>query len=441
MGGVNARTQTAFVLTLALAACGGDETGQSEASGAGVAGPSSAPASPEAPGRPVQPPQLARSEHDAVQNAIRALEEGDLPEANRSILEIPQSGGLDRVLLRARLRALEGDAVGAVRAVESARTDWPDQGRVYATAAEIHAAAGRIESATDEVRRGLEAAGPTPALSRARGVLSLSRQGGADLGLEHLLEARRADPELPFCDRALSQAHVLLGRKAMAADRPLEALGHAKAAQLALAEDVEARELAAEALEAGGDFDGALAAYEALLADGVDVRATLAVTAQRGSTAALLASDRALALERALRARELGLSAGELGFGTTLIEQETDAAIDTGIAHFAAEELDQARAAFELALRCTPDSLEAHNHLAVTLYRAEDPSGAARHWRAVVQVAEREDLELPEPVHLHLARALRDDGREGEARKVLEGYLAARPDGRWASDTTAALDD
>jgi tetratricopeptide (TPR) repeat protein len=376
-----------------------------------------------------------------VRNAILALEEGDWPEANRSILEIPDAAALDRALLRARLRAAEGDAVGAVRALEAARVDWPDQGRVYATAAEIHAAAGRLESATDEVRRGLEAAGPCPELTRARGVLSLARQGGAALGLEHLLAARAADPELPFTDRALVQAHVLLGRRSMAEERPLEALGHAKAARVVAPDDREALELAAEALEVSGDFGGAIEVYEQLLAAGADVGATLALTSQRGSTAALLGGDRGAALERALRARELGLSAEELGFSATLIEQETEAALERGVERYAAGELDAARAAFERALRCTPDSLEALNHLAVTRLRAGDPAGAARHWQRVVDTAEREDIELPEPVHVHLARALRAADRAADARSVLERYLTARPEGRWVAETSAALDE
>jgi len=431
MGRVNARTRIGLCAVLALlAACGGDEPARVEAGAARE--PAPAPA-------PVHPPQLARSEHDAVRHAILALEMGDLPEANRSILEIPAAAGLDRALLRARLRALEGDAVGAVRAIEKARDEWPDQGRVYAAAAEIHAAAGRLESATEEIRLGLEAAGPSPALLRARGVLSLARQGGAALGLEHLLAARAGDPELPFCDYPLAQAHVLLGRRALAEVRSLEARGHARAAAIARPGDLEALELSAETLEAGGDFGGAIGAYEELLAAGADVDQKLALACLRGSTAALLAGDRELALERALRARALGISTTELGFSATLIEQEAEAALDAGIERFAAGELEGARQAFERALRCAPDSLEAHNHLAVALLRSGDAAGAARHWRRVLEVAERGQLELPEPVHLHLAHALRADGRADEARDVLSAYLEARPEGRWAEDTRTAL--
>ncbi len=427
---MNSRAHIGIALVL-LAGCGGDEPARAPAPAA----------SPRPPVQPPQPPQLPRSEHDAVRNATLALEQGDLLEANRAVLEIPDGAAQERALLRARLRAREGDAVGAVRAIEEARARWPDQGRVYGAAAEIHAAAGRLESAQDEIRRGLEAAGPTPALTRARGVLSLVSPGGAELGLEHLLAALAADPGLPFCARPLGQAHVLLGRKAMAAERPLEALGHARAARIAFAGEREALELEAEAHEALGEFGAAIEVFEELLAAGAKVGSTLAITCQRGATAALVAGDRGAALERALRARALGLSDDELGFGATLIEQEAEAALDEGVRHFAAHDLAAARDAFERAVRCAPDSLEARNHLAVTLHGSGDAAGAVRHWRRVVEIAAREDLELPEPVHVRLAQALREDGRADEARDVLRRYLAAHPRGSWAAEVAAALEE
>ena len=41
---------------------------------------------------------------------------------------------------------------------------------------------------------------------------------------------------------------------------------------------------------------------------------------------------------------------------------------------------------------------------------------------------------------MRLAAALRADGREDEARAVLERYLTERPGGRWASEVRAALE-
>jgi tetratricopeptide (TPR) repeat protein len=212
---------------------------------------------------------------------------------------------------------------------------------------------------------------------------------------------------------------VLLGRRSLAEEHVLEALGHAHAALAARPGDPDAMELLAETQTQTADYDGAIDTYEALLAAGLDVADTLAVTCQRGSTAALLTGARRTALERALRARELGLSNEELGFGARLIEEEAERALDRGVEHFAAGRLDGARSSFELAVRCLPDSLEAHNHLAVALHASDRPAEAAEHWQRVVLLAREQELELPEPVHVRLAAALRAEGRADEARAVL----------------------
>jgi tetratricopeptide (TPR) repeat protein len=270
-------------------------------------------------------------------------------------------------------------------------------------------------------------------------VLALSRPGGAGTALEHLLAARAAAPGLAFCGGPLTQAHVLLGRGALAEERVLEALGHAQAALSARPGDPDALELFAEAQTSSGDYDGAIATYEVLLARGHDVGALLAVTCQRGSTAALLGGQRRVALERALRARDLGLSDEELGFSLTLIADEAERALDRGVELLEKGSADAARVAFELAVRCLPRSAEAHNHLAVARLALGDAEGAAQHWRAVLAIAAEEGLELPEPVHILLARALRAASRPDEAQAELEGYLAGAPDGRWAAQTRAEL--
>jgi tetratricopeptide (TPR) repeat protein len=402
-------------------------------------GPPAAPAAAARPARAALPAQLPWGGGAALAQAVEALESGDLPAARAALAAVGEESALDRGLLTARLRALEGDDVGAVAEIEAARARYPDQARVYATAAELHAVAGRLESAEDEVRAGLLAAGPTPDLTRARGVLALSRPGGAGTALEHLLAARAAAPGLAFCDGPLAQAHVLLGRGALAEERVLEALGHAQAALSSRSGDPDALELFAEAQTQSGDYDGAIATYEVLFAGGHDVGPVLAVTCQRGSTAALLGGQRRLALERALRARELGLSDGELGFSLTLISDEAERALDRGVELLEKGSVDAARVAFELAVRCLPRSAEAHHHLAVALLSLGDAGAAAEHWRAVLTIAAEDGLELPEPVHILLSRALSAASRPDEARAELEGYLAASPDGRWAAETRAEL--
>lgn len=384
-------------------------------------------------------PQLAQAEHASALTAARALEFGDLELAARALGDLPAEAEFDRRLLTARLLSLRGDAVGAVRAIESLRAEFPGQSRVFATAAELHAAAGRIESSEDEVRRGLGLCGPTPALTRARGILAISRRGAASTGLGHLLQAREEDPDLWFCDLGLSQAQVLLGNAAMADQRPLEALGHARAARVAVPDSIDARELEADASAALGDYAGAIAGYESLLAEGRDVASTLALLYQRGAMAALLVPDRDLALERFLRARVLGLPVEELGFGAAVLATEAERLLEAGIAAYSGRDLEQARADFTRALACTPDSLEIENHLAVSLSSLGEFEAAAAHFARVIEAAQESGIELPEPVHVNLARALSAAGREAEASAVLRAYLAAHPDGPWAEITSAEL--
>ena len=379
------------------------------------------------------PQQLPRCADPRYVEAAHCFERGEFARAKELWLTLPDS--LDAQTLGARLHAIEGDEVGAIRALESARTAFPGQSRVYSTAAEIHAAAGRLASAEDEIRDGLVAAGPTADLFRARGVLSICRPGGARVGLENLLEARAKDGLLEFCDRPLAQAHILLGNAALGGQNALDAAGHARAALVAMPDDHDAQQLLADALASGGDFTGALAVYEKLLAQGVDVRGALALLSARGATASLVDGRRGEALERYLRARALGLDDEELGFGLTLLGDEATHAVEAGLAHYESGDLVAARERFEYAMRCDPRSIEAHNHLAVVAFKQTDYSASIEHWRAVLDLAQRANTVLPEPVHLNLARALHQAGRDDEVRAVLDEYLRRAPEGEFAAQT------
>jgi len=433
------------VALLLLAACGGEAPPPVEASASRAVSEPDGSSSGETPREPEAAPvsQEPQSASPAAQRAAAALERGDPQAAARALAELPADARFDRRLLGARLLALQGDAIGAVRDLESLRADYPGQGRVFSTAAELHAAAGRLESSEDEIRRGLAACGPTPALIRARGVLALSRQGAAGIGLSHLLRARAEAPGLWFCDLALSQAQVLLGNAALAEERPLEALGHARAARAAVPDSVDARELEADAAAALGDFETAIAGYESLLAGGEDVSGELALLCQRGATASLLVPDRELAVRRYLRARALGLPEAELGFGAAVLETEAERLLEQGIAAFEGADLPAARRDFEAALECQPDNLEIENHLGVCLFRLGEYDGAAAHWGRVVEAARVGGIELPEPVHVHQARALAAAGRTPEGVAVLRAYLEAEPDGEsegaWTAETRTAL--
>jgi len=60
-------------------------------------------------------------------------------------------------------------------------------------------------------------------------------------------------------------------------------------------------------------------------------------------------------------------------------------------------------------------------------------------WRGVLELAARERLELPEPVHVNLAQAELRRGESAAARKVLADYLLATPEGEWVGVTRALL--
>jgi predicted Zn-dependent protease len=383
------------------------------------------------------PPQQARGDDPRLRAATEALERLDVSAATRELLAL--DGGFDAELLRVRLSALEGDGIGAVRRLEALRADHADQARLYATAAEVHALAGRLGSAEEAIREGLERCGPTPELSRARGVLALAREGGARVGLNHLLEAREVDPELPFLARPLCQAHLLLGRQAMADGALVDAIGHARAARLALPGESEARLLLADALSASGELDEALALYEGLLADGEGVRDTLAQACKQGATAALVEGRREVAVDRYLRARELGLPGSELGFGASLLAEASAQAFEAGAAALQAGDLAGARERFARAVSLDPLSLAARNYLAVVQFKLGDYADAAAQWRAVLDQARAEGLELPEPVHVQLAGALVLDGRPDEARALLAEELARDPDGPGAEKARELL--
>jgi tetratricopeptide (TPR) repeat protein len=433
------RRTTALFAAAWLCACGGEDASQTPTEPAAHVAPPRdlrAPQDDATRERQGFPPQLARGQGPALERAREALERGAAAAATAALLALGDD--LEVELLRARLAALEADGIGAVRRIEAARAVHPDQAEVYATAAEIHAAAGRLASAEQEVREGLVRCGPAPALSRARGVLALARTGGARSGLEHLLDARALDPALPFLEPALLQAHLLLGRAALAESLALDALGHARAALLLEPADVEARTLLADAQSAAGELDAALETFEGLLADGAAVRDTLALLCQRAATAALVEGRRELALERYLRARELGLAEADLGFGASLLIEAAEGELERGVAALESGDHVAAGAHLERALRLDPQSLPARNHLAVVHFLERRYAQAAAQWRELLERARAQDIELPEPVELNLAKALALDGHPAEARALLEAWLAHASEGS-AADSARAL--
>ncbi|MBK8181118.1 MAG: hypothetical protein IPK67_20015 [Planctomycetes bacterium] len=424
-----------LLLAALLAGCSPDPSPGADSQGQGGA----APPPGKSPARPSFPQQLPHSSDPRVAACADALEAGDLSKVQELLLSLGEEGGSDTVCLRARLLASQGDAVGAVRDLEAAHKRWPNQGAIFATAAEIHAAGGRLETAREEIRAGLAAAGPTPDLSRARGVLLLLQQGGAEAGLAHLLEARQADPGLLFCRGPQAEAHRLLATQALAKPDPRRALVHAREGLAQEPDHPELKLLLADALVAVGDYDAGLPAYEELARGGRDLGASLRLTYQKGATSALAEGRKDVAFERYLRARQLGASNEELGFGAHVLRAAAEAAQLAADQAHEREDFAAAREELNKVLRILPRSVGARNQLGVVCFRAGDFSAASEAWRAVLDLAAADQVELPEPVHLNLGRALYAQGKLPEVREVLEAYLAKEPTGTWAEDTRAML--
>ena len=431
-----------------------------------------------------------RSSDSLLVAARNALDDGALSLAVELIGQLGVGPGsqvttgadpVEALLLGARLAAYGGDPVEVSRLIEQARERGPRDDRVYSTAAELHAAKGRLETAAAELQRGVTVCGATPALQRAQGIILICTQGRAREGLKALEGALAADPELPFVGRPLSQAHLLVGKHTMGAGDPALAFEHAEKAVDFDPTDVDARHFYAECSISTGDLGRAIAVYEELHAEGEPLTVELSTLCKNAGVAALVQREREVAIDYFMRARELGLNDAELATGvdvlrqtaTALLEQSraqreagdsktaeelaeeaafvdvtleaaqldlADFDLERGISAAAAGQAREAAQHFEAALAHDPDYLEAHHFLAATLFGLDDFEGAANHWTWVSTTAALESLELPEPVHVRLAEALERAGRPDEARATLEEYLRTSPQGSFLQETREALE-
>jgi len=417
-----------LLLLLPLAGCGGGET---DASGG------ESPTQPAAPG--VASRTFERAESEAVRELREAIDLLDLERAEALLEELADTLPVEGDLLRARAQAMVGHDVEVGRLIEKVRARSPEDPRVWSTAAELHASAGRLETARDEIRRGVERCGMTPELLRAQAIVQLCQQGGAPRGLELLVRALEYDTDLPFTDRALGQAHLLIGKRALAEQRPRRALESARAAAQYDPGDLDIRVFLADTLAANADFGAAVEILEELNEEGHDRRGEPASMYKKVAMAELLQSRRDRAIEAFARAREEGLSDEELGSGAQILLDEAMKAMSEGITAYEAKDLTTARERFEYGLSLDPDLLVLQNHLAVVLFQQGKYLPAAVRWRAVLETSIEEELELPDPVHLNLSRALVAAGEKPAAKAVLEAYLAREPEGRWVAETRELL--
>lgn len=352
--------------------------------------------------------------------------------AARLMLALDPELGLDYHLLRARWLAYEGELVESSREIEAARQAYPDQGRVYATAAEIHALGGRLETANNELKRGFETVGRTPELERASGLAALCSSRSVPQGWKVLTRLAALHPELPFLRAPLADAQLLMGRRALNGGDALLATACAQDGLEARPGDRELRELLAEAAVSRGEFAQATEIYEEFLLEGEDCAEHLAILHQRASTASLVLERRDRALAHAERARELGLSNEELGFSRTLLREEQ---VNRGLAAYGDLDYSLAAQHFERALELDPDFLEAHDHRGAALFRVGRYSEAALHFEASLAGLWERGSALPTPVHLNLARALVLAERGDEVQAILERYLEREPQGPYADET------
>ncbi|MDZ4772145.1 MAG: hypothetical protein SGI72_03325 [Planctomycetota bacterium] len=367
----------------------------------------------------------------------RALTFGDTSEV-AGLLDASNDAGVEAPLLRARALALDAKGtIEALRLVQTVREIAPSNPEVYATAAEIYASRSSFESGWQEVERGLAACGESAEFSRARGVLWISRENGAKKGLEHLERARTIDADLPFMERALGQAHLLVAKFEAQAGRKESALEHARASLSFDPDDVDAKRFLSDAYADALDFQAAIAVLSGLVQDGRPLASELASLHKKAGMSALLEHDRGRALDHFVAARELGLDDTELASGAALLDQEARLETEKGLAALEKRDLAAAEVAFRAAVRYEPGMLAPRNHLGVALYARGQFGEAAALWRSVLKEARAEGLVLPDPVHMNLARALKSAGESAAARAALDEYLALEPEGVWRAETLA----
>jgi len=388
----------------------------------------------EGPSDPEEVPQALARRSDRVEKewAVtlrKAIEFGELDYA-RTILELhSEELGVEAELLWARLLTAEGADLDAQRAIERARRAAPLDVRVPGTACELHSAHGRTQSALEELKRAHELGGAMAEVHRAQGVQLLSQSGRAVEGLRQLEQARAVDPSLPFLDRATAQAHLLIAKKHLGSGRPKEALRSVERSLHHDPMEFETRRLLADVLLAEKRILDALVVLEELHGEAFPVVGELATMEKRAALVQLVRGERDAALELFCRARAHGLGDAELGSGAQILAEEAVKQVAEGVEAYGEGDMEVARARFVRAIELDPELLSAHNHLAVVCYRLGDDEAAKRHWGRVWEVAVAEDLQLPEPVEVNLARAMLRLGELDEAEELLIGALKASPEG------------
>lgn len=414
------RSLILFGVLLCLTACGEDETSSV---------------------REVVRSEVERSTDSRV---VKLREDLDLLRENEAIQdlhalgdELSELAGVESYLLQARLLGMRGDLSSAHPLIEAARAAAPEDPRVYATAVELYAAQGQFDTATTELKEGLRVCGVTPELLRAQGILFLciGKVDSPERGLEKLKAAMLADPDLPFTKRPLGQAYMLVARHELAEGKTDQALADIKASLEYDPSETDAWHFLAEVWSAAQEHEKAIGVLERLIEMEQPLEAELALTHKKAGTKSLITGDRPGALVHFMVAREMGLTDKELGFGAQALRDEAVVLVSEGLVALQESDLGSARLSFEHAIKYDPADLAARNHLGVTQFRMSDYSGAVDSWRTVLLDAGELEVQLPDPVHINLAKALmRLDDAEG-ALLALKDYLLDEPFGDFVDET------
>lgn len=417
-----------LALSFLLTACGGGGDGSSSSS-------ASAP----------RQAAFERCDDARVQRLREHLDLLREDEARESFREIgpflEDLCGVESYLLRARMHGMLGDLTKAQPLIEEARAAAPDDPRVYATAAELYAGPGQLDTASREIQEGIENCGATPELIRAQGVLHICTGSptSAERGLKRLQRAKEEDPALPFMQKPLGQAHLLVARQSLAAGDAERALLNVRDSLEYDPSEADSWHFLSEVHAALGEHEKAVKVLEKLIDMGRPLTGELALTCKNAGTAALVELDRPKALEYFMKARELGLSQEELGFGLQALRDAAQKCVEEGLAKFQEYEYVEARERFEQALVFDPEDLAARNHLGLVHFKTSNYDAAVEAWRTVIAQAAELEVTLPEPVHIHLAKALLREGDNEGARLALSEYLLDEPFGDYVDETRDML--
>lgn len=380
-----------------------------------------------------------RSGDPRLAGARKALAAGQASSARTQLDQLGGAAGVEGPLCEARLAFWDREFVAALEAVERARRIAPGDSRVFATAAEILSLTERGIDADDELKLGLSQAGPTPDIRRAQAVRMLTQPGRGPEALKLLEAALEADPSIPYMDWPLSQAYLLTARSDLGQGGAELAIEHALDALTRDPELYDAYVVLGDGYAGKLDFVSALDAYGKAAEAGLDVQRERADTHLRAGMAARMVRDDDAAVAHYLAARELGLSNLEMSSGADFLVARARLALTAAADADIAEEIELAEQYLEEALRLDPHSWDALDYLGNLRFRQRRFNGAAIAWEVLLGYEKEAAVSRESATHLNLGRALVMAGRIAESRTPLLSYLEYWPDGPLAADTREML--